>query len=173
MKQFSLLAIALFVSCAQTQKPKSEEQSQKVDYIYEATYLDEFTIGTPELVLTVQQMHQDIINKDYEKAGNYLADEVVFALEDGTRIAGKEACLNFMIEGYSSVEIQDYKVAVNFAVVGDNGDQWVLLWDNANVVTPDGNSAGFNWMESFQFEKGKIIFMNQFSKPRKSLATKL
>jgi hypothetical protein len=33
-------------------------------------------------------------------------------------------------------------------------------------VSKDGASTGFNWMESFEFENGKIVFMNQFSKPR-------
>jgi hypothetical protein len=55
---------------------------------------------------------------------------------------------------------------VNLAVTGDNGDEWVLLWDNGSVVTEDGASSSFNWMESFQFENGKIVMMNQFSKPR-------
>ena len=31
---------------------------------------------------------------------------------------------------YSGVNIKDYNVAVNLAVTGDNGDEWVLLWDN-------------------------------------------
>ena len=74
--------------------------------------------------------------------------------------------MKFMIDGYSSIEIEDYQVGVNLAVTGDNGDEWVLLWDTANVVSKDGTSTGFNWMESFQFENGKIVFMNQFSKPR-------
>ena len=94
-------------------------------------------MGDPELVLKVQEMHQFIINKDYEKAGSFLSDDVVFALEDGSRLEGKEKCLQFMIEGYSSIEIQDYQVAVNLAVTGVNGDEWVLLWDNANIVSKD------------------------------------
>jgi len=32
--------------------------------------------------------------------------------------------------GYSSIEIEDYQVAVNLAVTEENGDEWVLLWDN-------------------------------------------
>ena len=124
-------------------------------------------MGNPELVLKVQEMHKYIIKKDYETASSYLADNVVFALEDGTRLEGKERCMQFMIEGYSSIEIENYQVAVNLAVTGINGDEWVLLWDNANVVSKDGSSSSFNWMETFQFENDKIIFMNQFSKPRK------
>ena len=64
------------------------------------------------------------------------------------------------------LKILGYNVAVNLAVTGDNGHEWVLLWDNGSVKTSDGTSTAFNWMESFQFENGKIITMNQFSKPR-------
>ena len=110
-------------------------------------------------------MHQSIISKDYEKVGSYLSDDVVFALEDGTTLEGKEACMKFMIEGYSSIEIEEYQVAVNLAVVDENGDEWVLLWDTANVVSKDGISTRFNWMETFRFKNGKIDYMNQFSKP--------
>ena len=161
----SILAIIQFFSCSQTQKNDSKEESEKVNYIYEATYLDDFKMGNPELVLKVQEMHQSIINKDYEKAFSYLSDSVVFALEDGSRLDGKEACMKFMIEAYSSISIEDYFVAVNLAVTGSNGDEWVLLWDNAKIVSEDGSANRFNWMETFQFENDKIIYMNQFSKP--------
>jgi|TARA_A200000113_G_C8712631_1_gene305662 hypothetical protein len=63
-------------------------------------------------------MHQYIINKDYEMSGSNLSDDVVFALEDGSRLEGKEKCMQFMIEVYSSIEIQDYQIAVNLAVKG-------------------------------------------------------
>ena len=160
------LTLLFFASCNQPQK-KANDVKQSVDFIYNATYLDNFKMGNPQLVLKVQEMHNHIINKDYESAGSYLADNVVFALEDGTRLEGKEKCMQFMIEGYSSVEIENYQVTVNLAVTGINGDEWVLLWDNANIVSNDGASTSFNWMETFQFENDKIIFMNQFSKPRK------
>jgi hypothetical protein len=132
----AFLFAAVIVSCGE----KPEETKADVNYIYEATYLDTFKMGNSELVLKVQQMHESIIKKDY--------------------------CMKFMVEGYSSVEIEDYNVAVNLAVTGDNGHEWVLLWDNGSVKTSDGTSTAFNWMESFQFENGKIITMNQFSKPR-------
>ena len=151
-------------------KLKSWEQSKQskkknIDFIYDATYLDEFTIGDDELVLKVQQMHQDIIKKNYEKVSDYLSDEVVFALADGSRLEGKKQCMDFMISAYSKIEIEDYKVGVNFAVTGENGDEWVLLWDNANIVSYKGRGAAYSWMEAFQFDKGKIVLMNQYSKP--------
>ena len=70
---------------------------------------------------------------------------------------GKETILQFMIDVYSSIEIKDYKVAVNLAVTGKNGDEWVLLWDNGTILSEDGTSASFRWMESFRFENGKIV----------------
>jgi len=164
MKKALLISIVLFISCGQPQQ-KESVASKKVDYIYEATYLDEFKIGNPELVINVQEMIQSIINRDYEKAGSYLSNDVVFALGDGSRLEGKDKCVKYM-ESYSSVEIQDYQIAVNLALLDENGDEWVLLWDTANIVSIDGTSAGINWMETFRFKNGKIDYMNQFSKPR-------
>ncbi|MBC8455169.1 MAG: sodium-translocating pyrophosphatase [Flavobacteriales bacterium] len=143
-----------------------EVEKASVDYIYEATYLDTFEIGDEEKVLMVQEMHEHIINKDYEKVGNYLADNVVFNLEDGSSIEGKEAAIKFMLDSYADVDIKDYKVAVNFSVVGDNADEWVLLWDNGTIVSKNGEGSSFSWMEAFQFEGDKIIVLNQYSKPR-------
>ena len=42
---------------------------------------------------------------------------------------------------YSEVDIEDYSVAVNLAVTGDNGDEWVLLWDEGNIVESNGKST--------------------------------
>ena len=164
-KLFTLLIVLLFFCCSQPQKNKPQEATKNVKYIYEATYLDDFKMGNPELVLKVQEMHQFIINKDYENAGSYLSDNVVFALEDGSRLEGKDECIKYM-ESYSSVEVEDYQIAVNLALLDENGDEWVLLWDTANIVSQDGKSAGVNWMETFRFRNGKIDYMNQFSKPR-------
>tara|TARA_B110000116_G_C16749723_1_gene542736 strand:+ start:865 stop:1371 length:507 start_codon:yes stop_codon:yes gene_type:complete len=166
-KLLTLLTVTLFLSCAQPQKKESQEVAKKVDYIYEATYSDNFKIGNPDIVLKVQEIHQYIINKNYDIAVSYLADNVIFALEDGSQLEGKEACMKFMLESYSSIEIEDYQVAVNLAVKEENGDEWVLLWDNGKIVTSDGKESAYNWMETFRFEGDKIAYMNQFSKPRK------
>jgi predicted SnoaL-like aldol condensation-catalyzing enzyme len=164
-KLFTLFTFILYFSCSQPQKNKPQETTKNIKYIYEATYLDNFKIGNPELVIKVQEMIQSIINKDYKKAGSYLSDNVVFALEDGSILEGKDECVKYM-ESYSSVEIENYQIAVNLALLDENGDEWVLLWDTANIVSKDGTSAGINWMETFRFKKGKIDYMNQFSKPR-------
>ena len=166
-KLLTLLIVSLFLSCVQTQKKESQE-GVKEDYhnIYEATYSDNFKIGPADILLKVQEMHQYIFNKNYNIAGSYLADSVVFELEDGSRLKGKEACMKFILELYSSIEIEDYQVAVNLAVTEENGDEWVLLWENGTIVTSDGKESAYNWMETFRFEGDKIAYMNQFSKPR-------
>ena len=64
-KLYTLLTVILFFCCSQPQKNKPEEATKNVKYIYEATYLDDFKIGNPELVLKVQEMHQFITTKDY------------------------------------------------------------------------------------------------------------
>ena len=135
-------------------------------YIYDATYLDSFEIGDKNKVVIVQSMVRDVIAKDYEKFADYLADDVVFNLADGSSLSGKESVIKHVKESYSQFEIEDYNVAVNLAVTGDNGDEWVLLWDNGKVVSDNGDTSSLNWMESFMFDGDKISFINQFSKSR-------
>ena len=135
-------------------------------YIYDATYLDNFEIGDNKKVVFVQSMVRDIIAKDYEKFADYLADDVVFNLADGSSLSGKESVIKHVKESYSQVEIEDYNVAVNLAVTGDNGHEWVLLWDNGKVVSDNGDVSSLDWMESFMFDGNKISFINQFSKSR-------
>ena len=72
----TLCTIVLLSFCVQAQK----KESKKVNYIYEATYLDDFKMGNPDLVLKVQEMHKHIISKNYKMAGNYLANDVVFTV---------------------------------------------------------------------------------------------
>ena len=143
-----------------------ETEEISTNYIYDATYLDTFEMGNDERVLIVQSMVRDLIAKDYAKVSEYLSEDVVFNLSDGSSIEGKEAALKHITETYSEVDIQDYNVAVNLAVTGDNGDEWVLLWDNGKVVAADGNVTSLNWMESFRFDGDKISFINQYSKSR-------
>jgi K(+)-stimulated pyrophosphate-energized sodium pump len=143
-----------------------ETEEISTNYIYDATYLDTFEMGNDERVLIVQSMVRDLIAKDYAKVSEYLSEDVVFNVSDGSSIEGKEAALKHITETYSEVDIQDYNVAVNLAVTGDNGDEWVLLWDNGKVVAADGNVTSLNWMESFSFDGDKFSFINQYSKSR-------
>ena len=139
---------------------------KKVDYIYESNYSDNFKIGNPYKIIKVQEMHQYIINKNYDMVGTYLTNNVIFSLEDGSGLEGKETCIKFILESYSSIEIEDYQVAINLAVTEGNGDELVLFWDNGKIVTSDGKESNYSWVETFRFEGDKIDYMNQFSKPR-------
>ena len=140
------------------------EHKSTVNYIYDATYLDTFEMGDENRVIIVQSLVRDLIAKDYTKVADYLSEDVVFNLSDGSLIEGKESAIKHITETYSEVAIEDYSVAVNLAVTGDNGDEWVLLWDEGNIVKSNGESTTKNWMESFRFDGDKINFINMFSK---------
>ena len=139
-------------------------EHKPVTYIYDATYLDTFEMGNEDKVLIVQSMVRDLIAKDYTKVADYLSEDVVFNLSDGSLIEGKESAMKHISDTYSEVDIEDYSVAVNLAVTGDNGDEWVLLWDEGNIVESNGKSIIKSWMESFRFEGDKINFINMYSK---------
>ena len=86
------------------------------------------------------------------------------AREIGQLIDAKAAAKQYITDTYSEVDIEDYSVAVNLAVTGDNGDEWVLLWDEGNIVESNGESTIKSWMESFRFDGDKINFINMYSK---------
>ena len=53
------------------------------------------------------------------------------------------------------------------SVVGENGHEWVLMWDEADLVMPDGTSQKVEWMDAFRLENGKVLVMNGFVKSPK------
>ena len=95
-----------------------ENHESSRNYIYDATYLDTFEMGNDDKVLIVQSMVRDLIAKDYIKVSEYLSENVIFNLSDGSSIDGKEAALKHISDTYSAVDIEDYKVDVNLAVTG-------------------------------------------------------
>jgi hypothetical protein len=109
-------------------------------------------------------MHKAMIAKNFDEAASFLSDSVVFYLGDGTTLSGKPAVLDLMKKQYSQINIKNYDVQVNLPVVSESGEEWVLLWDNADIETPDGKSVKGYWMEGFHFKNGKVIGMNQFEK---------
>ena len=111
------LLVATMISCTNP-KQASTESAEATEFIYQPTYQSSFEMGSDEKVLLIQEMHQHIIDKDYDKAVSYHTDDVVFSLDDGSSLEGKESVLQFMKEAYSAVSINDYSVAVNFTVVG-------------------------------------------------------
>lgn len=161
MKNFLFIIAAVFISACSNSKT---EKATAINHIYMPTYSDNFKIGDPKNALLVEEMHKAMIAKDFKGAASFLADSVVFYLGDGTSLSGKPAILALMEKEYSQINIKNYKVQVNLPVVGEKGEEWVLLWDNADIETPDGKSTKGYWMEGFQFENGKIVALNQFEK---------
>jgi ketosteroid isomerase-like protein len=166
MKKFSFIipAVLLIAACTNS---KTEEKAS-IEHLYKPSYADNFKIGDAKNALLVEQMHQAVLAKKFDEAASFLADTAVFYLGDGTTIKGKPAILDLMQKQYSQVNIKNYEVQVNLPVVTETGEEWVLLWDNADVETPDGKSIKSNWMEAFHFKGGKIVGMNQFEKTEKA-----
>jgi hypothetical protein len=157
---FILAAAALFSACS---NPKTNE-TVTTEHLYKPSYADNFKIGDAKNALLVEKMHEAMIAKKFDEAASYLADSVVFYLGDGTTLKGKPAILDLMKKQYSQINIKNYDVQVNLPVVSGNGEEWVLLWDNADIETPDGKTSKGFWMEGFQFKDGKVVGMNQFEK---------
>ena len=166
MKKLLILSLLFaFSSCANQETQKTE--STEVDKIFKPTYTDNFKIGDPENILLIEKMHQRMISKDFEAVGELVADDAIFYMEDGATIEGKSALLEFMGENFSQITLQNYSVGVSISVIGENGEEWVLMWDQADIKMPDGSIQKVDWMDAFQIENGKIVAMNGFVKSPK------
>ena len=166
MKKLLILSLLFaFSSCANQETQKTE--STEVDKIFKPTYTDNFKIGDPENILLIEKMHQGMISKDFEAVGELVADDAIFYMEDGATIEGKSALLEFMGENFSQITLQNYSVEVSISVIGENGEEWVLMWDQADIKMPDGSIQKVDWMDAFQIENGKIVAMNGFVKSPK------
>ena len=147
------------------QAPEKNPVENKTDYIYEATYLDQFEMGNPENVLLVQKMHELILSKKFDEVYSLFSDSVVFRNADGSTTEGIAAVKEVMETVYSKLTFENYRVGVNLAVTGDNGDEWVLLWDGVDIISPEGKKTSEQYMEAFFIVDGKIALINQFAKP--------
>ena len=56
------------------------------------------------------------------------------------------------------INIKNYKQAVSIPVVGENGHEWVLIWDEADVEV-DGKTTKVQWQDGFRFSNGKIVHL--------------
>ena len=163
--------IPLVFACNPTSELKNEQASEKTpventtEYIYEATYLDQFEMGNPENGLLVQKMYELILAKQFDEVYGLFSDSIVFRNADGSTTEGIAAVKEVMETVYSKVTFENYRVAVNLAVTGDNGDEWVLLWDQVDVISPDGKRTSETYVKAFMIVDGKIVLMNQFAKP--------
>lgn len=160
----SILAAAALFACSESKK---EETASSIEHIYKPTYTDNFKIGDPKNVLLAEQFHKDLFAQDYKKAGEILSDTAEFHNEDGTTLKGKAAIIDFMEKGFSQVKFKNYEIVAIIPTVGENGHQWVNIWDKADVETPDGKTQKVIWMDSFRFENGKVVAFEGFVKSLK------
>lgn len=168
---YLITIITLLFACSPTTELKNEQPPEKplvenkTDYIYEATYLDQFKMGNPENVLLVQKMHELILSKQFDEVYGLFSDSVIFRNGDGSTTEGIAAVKEVMETVYSKLTFENYRVGVNLAVTGDNGDEWVLLWDGVDIISPEGKKTSEQYMKAFFIVDGKIALINQFAKP--------
>jgi len=169
-KLFVCFFAATSLLACKTEEKKAATAEQKpasVEHIFKPTYTDNFKIGDQKNVLLAEQFHEAVFAKDYAKLGTFLVDTAVFYNEDGTTLKGKAALIDFMQKNYSKLNFKNYKVGVSIPVVGENGHEWVLMWDEADVETPDGKTQNYKWMDAYRFENGKVVAFNGFGKSPK------
>lgn len=159
----SVLASAALFACSDAKK---EETASAVEHIYKPTYSDNWKIGDQKNVLIAEQIHKDLFAKDFAKVEAVLSDTAVFNNEDGSVLKGKVAVIDFMKKNFSAIKINNYKIIAILPTVGENGHQWVDIWDQADVELPDGTVQKLVWMDAFRFENGKVVGFTGFVKPR-------
>ena len=163
---FGFLVSASLIACTDAAK-KSESTEQKttsVEHLYKPTYTDNFKIGDQKNVLLVEQFHKLLFEKNFKQAGEMISDTALFNNEDGSTLKGKAAILDFIEKNFSVITFKDYSIAAILPVVGENGHQWVDVWDEAELVTPDGKSQKVQWQDAFRFEGDKIVHFIGFGK---------
>lgn len=173
MKQLFLFAAALTALFACSNPPAKETASTEpkaapIEHIYKPTYTDNFKIGDPKNVLLAEEVHQAMFAKDFKKVGEYMADSITLNTEDGSTIQGKVAALEYMEKNFTQVNIKNYKLVGIVPLVGENGDQWVIIFDEADVETPDGKSQKVQWVDAFAYKDGKVIRVNGYAKSPKA-----
>jgi ketosteroid isomerase-like protein len=108
-----------------------------------------------------------LFEKDFKQAGDLLSDTASFYNEDGTNIKGKAAIVDYMQKNFSNISFKNYQIAAIIPVVGENGHQWVDIWDEAEIITSDGKSQKYQWADAYRFENGKIVQFIGYGKPAK------
>ena len=160
MKKILFIFLITMVSCNQNIPEPSQET---LSMPYEATYQKEWKMGSQENVLLVQNFHKALLDGEFEKAYELCSDTISMWNGDGTSVEGLDN-LKTMLEGYKEANLRDYGVGVNIPVVSEEGHEWVLLWDIVTFDGPDG-AVTERYQEAFRIADGKIVAVNQFSKP--------
>tara|TARA_A200000113_G_C8681539_1_gene295689 strand:+ start:75 stop:605 length:531 start_codon:yes stop_codon:yes gene_type:complete len=132
----------------------------KTDYIFQATYSQNFSMGDPALVTRFQSLLKNLQDGKLDNLSNYFTEDIVWSLPNGKRLEGKENVINFLTDFWSSSTVENYSSAVHFAVKSNQGDNWVLVWDSQLV-----NNERIRYQEAVEFEGDKIEFINTFTKP--------
>jgi hypothetical protein len=159
------LVSASLIACTnqETKTETAEQKSTTVEHIFKPTYTDNFKIGGEGNVLLVEKFHQAIFAKDFKQMGEFLADTAIFNLDDGTVINGKDSMVKYAEKNFSKLNIINYNQLVSLPVVADNGHEWVLVWDEADLEV-DGKSTKVLWQDAYRVSNGKIVVMNGFAK---------
>ncbi len=168
MKKLLLSALVLssLVACTESAKKTetAEQAAAPTEHIYKPTYTDNFKIGDAKNVLLAEQFHKILFEKDFKQAGDMIADTATYNAEDGTIIKGKAAIVDYMEKGFAGITFKNYQITAIIPVVGENGHQWVDIWDEGELVTADGKSTKYQWMDAFRFDGGKIVHFVGFGK---------
>lgn len=162
-----LLVAGSLAACTSTEtKPAEavEVATTNVEHLYKPFYTDNFKMGDQKNVMLAEQFHKVLFEKDYKAAGDMISDTATYQVEDGSTIKGKDSILAFMEKSFVGITFKDFKIAAIYPVVGENGHQWVNVWDEAELVFADGKSQKFQWMDTFRFENGKIVHFVGFGK---------
>ena len=159
------LVSASMIACTskETKTETTEQKPTAVEHIYKPTYTDNFKIGGEGNIILAEKFHQAMVGKDFKQLGEFLADTAVFDMEDGSTLKGKDSIMKFVEANFSKINIKNYKQAVILPVVGENGHEWVLVWDEADVEV-EGKTTRVVWQDAFRFSNGKIVHMNGFGK---------
>jgi hypothetical protein len=163
MKNLLLILLISLTACNQTFENKNEAD---LKFPYEPTYQKEWKTGSQENILIVQNLHKDIMDGNFKKAYSHFSEDVTVWHGDGTTTEGLADFKKLYDPVFKSANIRDYSVGVNISVVSEEGHEWVLLWDTASMDGVNGEET-HDYMESIRIENGKIIAMNQFTKPVK------
>lgn len=169
MKNILLITlIVISIACSNNQnaqlnnRENVEKSQEKLNYLFQATYAQDFSMGNPDLVVKFQNLLKNCQEKRFDNISNYFTDDILWSLPDGNRIEGKDSVVNFLTKFWSSSTITDYSSAVHFSIKTKDGDEWVLIWDSQIV-----NNVGVRYQEAVQFKDEKISFINTFTKPIK------
>jgi limonene-1,2-epoxide hydrolase len=162
-----VLVAASLVACTNADKKTTETveaTTEKVEHLYKPTYTDNFKIGDQKNVLLAEQFHKVVFEKNYKAAVDMMSDTAVMNAEDGSVVKGKDSILAYMEKNFNGVTFTNYQIIGIFPVVGENGHQWVDVWDEADLVFADGKTQKVQWVDAFRFENGKIVQFVGFGK---------